>query len=78
MPRTVNEQFRQGLDVGRNTLEAGDLVFFETETRGPSHVGLVVGGDEFVHAPSSRGDGYGSGCRRVLVGALRARAACDS
>jgi cell wall-associated NlpC family hydrolase len=56
LPRTVNEQFHRGLDVGQNTLEAGDLVFFETESRGPSHVGLVVGGDEFVHAPSSRGD----------------------
>lgn len=54
--RTVNEQFRQGLDVSRSTLEAGDLVFFQTESAGPTHVGMVVGGDEFVHAPSSRGD----------------------
>lgn len=56
VPRTVNEQFRQGIDVTRDTLEAGDLVFFSTESAGPSHVGMMVGGDEFVHAPSSRGD----------------------
>jgi cell wall-associated NlpC family hydrolase len=56
IPRTVGEQYRQGLDVSRDTLEAGDLVFFSTEARGPSHVGMIIGGDEFVHAPSARGD----------------------
>ena len=56
VPRTVGEQYRQGIDVSRDTLEAGDLVFFNTESAGPSHVGMIVGGDEFVHAPSSRGD----------------------
>lgn len=56
VPRTVNEQYRQGLDISRDTLEAGDLVFFSTEAPGPSHVGMIIGGDEFVHAPSSRGD----------------------
>lgn len=54
--RTVSDQFRQGVEVSRETLEAGDLVFYATEAPGPSHVGMVVGGDEFVHAPSSRGD----------------------
>ena len=56
VPRTVNGQFREGVDVSADTLEAGDLVFFTTESAGPSHVGMIVGGDEFVHAPSSRGD----------------------
>ena len=36
-------------------MKPGDLVFFETVSRGASHVGLAIGGDEFVHAPSSTG-----------------------
>jgi len=55
VPRTVGEQFRNGIDVGADSLEAGDLVFFSTEAPGASHVGMLIGGDEFVHAPSARG-----------------------
>ena len=33
----------------------GDLVFFVTQGDEVSHVGIVIGGDRFVHAPNSRG-----------------------
>jgi cell wall-associated NlpC family hydrolase len=56
VPRTVSQQFTTGLDVTTSELRAGDLVFFSTEAPGASHVGMVIGGDEFVHAPSARGD----------------------
>ncbi|MEZ5286336.1 MAG: NlpC/P60 family protein [Vicinamibacterales bacterium] len=44
-----------GRRVASNRLEPGDLVFFSTVAPGASHVGIMVGGDQFVHAPSERG-----------------------
>jgi cell wall-associated NlpC family hydrolase len=55
VPRTVSEQFQAGRQVGGPQLEAGDLVFFSTVSPGASHVGIAIGGDEFVHAPSGAG-----------------------
>ena len=55
MPREVREQFRVGKTVDRTRLEPGDLVFFSTVAPGASHVGIMIGGDQFVHAPSERG-----------------------
>src|SRR5688572_3102622 len=55
LPREVHDQYRAGRAIDLDDVEAGDLLFFETEGRGASHVGMVVGGGEFVHAPSSRG-----------------------
>ena len=56
LPRDVEMQFADaGKKVNLNDLHAGDLIFFHTEGNGASHVGLAIGGDEFVHAPSSRG-----------------------
>lgn len=55
MPRQVRDQFRIGKTVDRGRLEPGDLVFFSTVAPGASHVGIVIGGDQFVHAPSERG-----------------------
>jgi cell wall-associated NlpC family hydrolase len=37
-------------------VRAGDLVFFRTSGRGPTHVGIALGPDRFVHAPSARGE----------------------
>ena len=51
----VQYSFRQaGRSVPRSTEEQrGDLLFFHQEGRKNSHVGIYVGGGEFVHAPSS-------------------------
>ena len=55
MPRQVRDQFRVGKTIDRDRLEPGDLVFFSTVAPGASHVGIMIGGDQFVHAPSERG-----------------------
>lgn len=55
VPRTVGDLYRVGTDVPSSDIQAGDLVFFTTTAPGASHVGLSIGGDEFVHAPSTSG-----------------------
>jgi cell wall-associated NlpC family hydrolase len=55
VPRDVRQQFGVGHDVTPQSLAPGDLVFFTTIAPGASHVGIAVGGDQFVHAPSTHG-----------------------
>jgi cell wall-associated NlpC family hydrolase len=55
LPRVVRDQYRVGRPVDLDRLEPGDLIFFETEGDDVSHVGIAIGGDQFVHAPNSRG-----------------------
>ena len=55
VPRTVTEQFHAGRQVDGAQIEPGDLVFFSTVAPGATHVGIAIGGDEFVHAPSGAG-----------------------
>jgi cell wall-associated NlpC family hydrolase len=55
LPREVKDQFRAGTSINVRSLAPGDLVFFKTTASTASHVGIVLGPDTFVHAPSSRG-----------------------
>ena len=55
LPRTAREQARMGQSVAIDKLQPGDLVFFNTRRFQFSHVGLYVGDNRFVHAPSRGG-----------------------
>jgi murein DD-endopeptidase len=55
LPRSVSEQATAGEKVAPGSLREGDLVLFAIDGRTISHVGIAVGADAFVHAPSSRG-----------------------
>ncbi len=53
--RTSRTQFRDGTPVSRDQLQPGDVVFFrDTYRAGISHVGIFIGGDEFIHAGNRR------------------------
>ncbi|MGL4711212.1 MAG: NlpC/P60 family protein [Shewanella sp.] len=54
LPRTVEEQQNLGKSVPRNQLRKGDLVFFKTGWSA-RHVGIYVGGDNFLHVSTSQG-----------------------
>jgi cell wall-associated NlpC family hydrolase len=56
IPRTVGEQYRAGNPIDPGSVAPGDLLFFDTNGAGATHVGIAIGGDEFVHAPSGRGE----------------------
>ncbi len=53
LPRTSRLISERGRQVRRTRLAPGDLVFFNTTRQSFSHVGIYVGDDRFVHAPSS-------------------------
>ena len=55
LPPAGVEQFKAGKPVRPNELAAGDLIFFTTTSPGASHVAIALGGNEFIHAPSSTG-----------------------
>ena len=53
LPRTSHDQFVASSPVPRQALQPGDVVFFRITRRKISHVGIYIGDDRFIHAPSS-------------------------
>ena len=55
LPRDTYSISRKGVAIPSRQLQPGDLVFFNTQRRPYSHVGIYLGKNRFVHAPSSGG-----------------------
>lgn len=51
LPRNAAQQSKVGINITRENLTEGDLVFFHTN-RSLGHVGIYIGNNEFVHASS--------------------------
>ena len=79
LPRNTFDLSRVGRPIEPSALRPGDLVFYNTQRREYSHVGIYLGEDRFIHAPSNGGEvrvenlhaGYWlrrySGARRVIT-----------
>lgn len=64
LPRTTTEMAQSLLEVPKHDVHSGDLVFFNTNGKPFSHVGIYVNNDDFIHAPSQR-------TGKVLVSSLK-------
>ncbi len=68
LPRTASGQTDLGTYVKESNLQPGDLVFFDTDGSGISHVGIYIGNGNFISAASvdvcisSLNSGYWAGC----------------
>jgi murein DD-endopeptidase len=64
VPRNTDAQRKASRPVHPGELRPGDLLFFDEQGKKNSHVGIYLGGQAFVHAPSSgkrvRRDALGS------------------
>jgi cell wall-associated NlpC family hydrolase len=79
LPHDAQQISRHGLPIKSSQLREGDLVFYDTNNHAFSHVGIYLGNDRFIHAPSSGGrvrtenmrDAYWkthySGARRITL-----------
>ncbi|WP_333874522.1 C40 family peptidase [Methylobacter sp.] len=66
LPRTVQGMAQSLTQVSKDDLHSGDLVFFNTDGKPFSHVGIYINNDNFIHAPSQR-------TGKVLVSSLKNR-----
>jgi peptidoglycan DL-endopeptidase LytE len=82
LPRSAREQYCAGPKIDRDDLTTGDLVFFRTKrfAKYPTHVGIYIGDDKFIHSSSQLSGGVKVDClsegyfARTYTGAVRVKA----
>ncbi|MGG1519819.1 C40 family peptidase [Paenibacillus oryzisoli] len=55
LPHSSKSQNSEGYWIDKSDLRKGDLVFFNTDGSGISHVGMYIGNGEFVHSATNIG-----------------------
>jgi len=53
VPKTAEAQGRFGAEISRGAVQPGDLVLFRIKN--DDHIGIMINGNDFVHASKSRG-----------------------
>jgi peptidoglycan hydrolase-like protein with peptidoglycan-binding domain len=75
LPRLSRDQYNMGRPVAFGSLRPGDLVFFSLNNNGQvSHVGIYIGGGQFINATTSKGvtiSSFTSYWTNIYVGARR-------
>ncbi len=81
IPRNTTALYSASLRIKKKYSRPGDLVFFRIKSQKPSHVGIYIGNDKFIHASTSSGvvisdlreeyyNQYFAGFRRLRFGLL--------
>lgn len=52
--RTAQAQYKNGFAVSKSELQAGDLVMFGPSASAINHVGIYIGGGQFIHAANKQ------------------------
>jgi cell wall-associated NlpC family hydrolase len=55
LPHSSKEQDTKGYWIPKEDLRPGDLVFFNTDGKGVSHVGIYIGNGQFAHSATNKG-----------------------
>jgi len=56
LPRRTADQIKFGKAISSSKMGPGDLLYFWIHEEKIFHVGIYIGGDRFIHAPSSQGE----------------------